>query len=83
MKIAAAATLLVLATAPALAAEPDELKLPPGFHATVVAEGLGEATRHMAFGDASRLYISTERQGKDAPNVGLRIQGQNPLSRVV
>jgi glucose/arabinose dehydrogenase len=62
---------LSLATLPAFAAEPDGLKLPPGFHATVVAEGLGEATRHMAFRDAGRLYISTERQSKDAPDAGV------------
>ena len=61
----------VLAAATAHAAETDDLKLPPGFHATVVAEGLGESVRHMAFRDASRLYISTERQSKDAPNVGI------------
>jgi glucose/arabinose dehydrogenase len=71
MKIAIAATLSILVAAPAMAAEPDGLKLPPGFHATVVAEGLGEATRHMAFRDASHLYVSTERQSKDAPNAGI------------
>ena len=71
MKIAAAATLLALAAGSANAAEPDNLKLPPGFHATIVAEGLGEAARHMAFRDASHLYVSTERQTKDAPNVGI------------
>src|SRR5207344_1673133 len=37
----------LLAAAPALAAEPDGLILPPGFHATVVAEGVGPV-RHMA-----------------------------------
>ena len=37
----------LMAAAPALAAEPDGLTLPKGFHATVVAEGLGPI-RHMA-----------------------------------
>jgi len=75
MKIHAA--LLAVGMSPALvaasanAAEPDDLKLPLGFHASVVAEGLGEAVRHMAFRDANRLYVSTERQKKDAPNVGI------------
>jgi glucose/arabinose dehydrogenase len=45
--------------------------LPPGFHASVVAEGLGEFTRHMAFSDASHLYVSTEPQTKDAADQGI------------
>jgi glucose/arabinose dehydrogenase len=61
----------VMAALPAFADEPDGLRLPPGFHASVVAEGLGDSVRHMAFGDANRLYISTERQAKDAPNAGI------------
>jgi glucose/arabinose dehydrogenase len=54
-----------------MASEPDGLILPPGFHATVVVENLGDQTRHMAFRDASRLYISTEQQEKDEPNLGV------------
>ena len=71
MKCVAAASVLALAAMPALADEPDGLILPPGFHASVVAEGLGEMTRHMAFRDASHLYVSTERQTKDAANAGI------------
>ena len=71
MKSFAAGFVLALAAVPAFAAEPDGLTLPPGFHATVVADGLGNTARHMAFRDASRLYVSTERQGKDAPDVGI------------
>src|ERR1700761_7819121 len=71
MKIFAAAIALSCAALPALAAEPDGLTLPPAFHATVVAEGLGNMARHMAFAGPSRLYVSTERQGKDAPNAGI------------
>jgi hypothetical protein len=41
---------LVLAGVPAWAAEPDNLVLPPGFHASVVAEALGPA-RHLAIRD--------------------------------
>ena len=44
--------------APVLADEPDGLILPPGFHATIVADGL-KGARHMAFGDNNNLYIST------------------------
>src|SRR6185312_4278030 len=71
MKIFAVAMALSLPALPALAAEPDGLSLPPGFHATVVVEGLGNQVRHMAFAGSSRLYISTERQTKDAPNSGI------------
>jgi glucose/arabinose dehydrogenase len=56
---------------PVMATEPDGLTLPLGFHASVVAENLGNMTRHMAFLDASRLYISTEKQEKAAPNAGI------------
>ncbi len=56
------------AAAPALAAEPDGLTLPPGFHASVVAEGLGPI-RHMAL-RGNDLYVST-RHGRDAPSVGI------------
>src|SRR5579875_2832926 len=62
---------VTFAALPAWAAEPDGLTLPPGFHATVVAEGLGNQVRHMAFAGTSRLYVSTERQSKDAPNLGI------------
>ena len=39
VKTLSVAFVALLAAAPALAAEPDGLTLPPGFHATVVAEG--------------------------------------------
>ena len=71
MKIFAVAIALSLPVLPAFAAEPDGLALPPGFHATIVADGLGNMARHMAFAGPSRLYVSTERQGKDAPNAGI------------
>jgi len=53
-----------------MAAEPDDLTLPPGFHATVVAEDLGGMTRHMAFRDASRLYVSTQSR-PGTPGAGI------------
>src|SRR5476649_674561 len=58
----------LLAAAPALAAEPDGLILPPGFHATVVADGLGPI-RHMAL-RGNDIYLST-RHGATAPSVGI------------
>jgi glucose/arabinose dehydrogenase len=68
-----------------MATEPDGLSLPPGFHATVVAEGLGNTTRHMAFRDANRLYISTAQRGKGAPGTGiiaLHLDGHHHADRI-
>src|SRR4051812_28100094 len=58
----------VMAAAPALGAEPDGLILPPGFHATVVAENLGPI-RHMAL-RGNDIYVSP-RHGQTAPSVGI------------
>lgn len=62
------AFLALLAAAPALAQEPDGLILPKGFHATVVAEGLGPI-RHMALRGRD-IYVST-RHGQNQPSVGI------------
>src|SRR5215831_16782645 len=61
-------TLLLMAASPALAAEPDGLTLPSGFHATVVAENLGPV-RHMAL-RGNDLYVST-RHGPTQPSAGI------------
>jgi glucose/arabinose dehydrogenase len=68
MKKMLLASALVLAAAPALAAEPDGLTLPPGFHAMVVADGVGPA-RHMAL-RGNDIYVST-RHGPNAPSAGI------------
>ena len=60
MKTLSAAIVFALGVTPAFADEPDSLKLPPGFHASVVAEGLG-AVRHMAVRDNGDIYVSTPR----------------------
>jgi glucose/arabinose dehydrogenase len=60
---------LSLAVAPAFAAEPDGLTLPPGFHATVVADGLTGA-RHLAIRDNGDVYISTNHR-PNTPSVGI------------
>jgi len=65
----AAAFALSVVGGPALAAEPDGLLLPPGFHANVVAEGLGPI-RHMAIRDNGDIYVST-RHGRDEPSLGI------------
>ena len=53
-----AASVLAL-NGPVAADEPDGIKLPQGFHATVVADHLG-VLRHLAFRDADDLYVSTQ-----------------------
>ena len=60
MKIFAAGFVAVLCAAPAMADEVDGLKLPQGFHASMVAEGLGPV-RHIAVRPNGDLYISTPR----------------------
>src|SRR6187401_1593886 len=57
---------------PALAQEPDGLKLPPGFHAQVVAEGLGTNLRHMAVRDNNIIFVSTRGSGAPAAGRGGR-----------
>ena len=80
MKTLAALCLLTLAMSPAMAAEPDNLVLPPGFHASVVAEGLGLA-RHLAIRDEWRhlcLHPYRPRRravGDHRPAPGPRPQG--------
>ena len=67
--LALAAFALLIASASSPAQQPDGLTLPPGFHATVVAEGLG-SIRHMAVRDNGDIYVST-RHGRDQPSVGI------------
>jgi glucose/arabinose dehydrogenase len=67
--IAVAAFALGIANGPALAAEPDGLILPPGFHASVVAEGLGPI-RHMAIRGNGDIYVSTNHR-RDQPSTGI------------
>ena len=85
MKSLAIGVVLALAAMPAHAVEPDGLVLPPGFHASVVAQGLGPFSRHLAFRDRSHLYVSTERQTKDAANAGiiaLHLDGDHKVDRM-
>jgi glucose/arabinose dehydrogenase len=66
---AAAAFALGVCAVSASAVEPDGLQLPQGFHASVVAEGLGPI-RHMAIRDNGDIYVST-RHGRDQPSLGI------------
>ena len=61
---------LVWAVSPAFGAEPDNLVLPPGFHASVVAEALGPA-RHLAIRDNGDIYVSTRSERDPALVLGI------------
>ena len=63
---ATVALLLGTAVQLAWAAEPDGLILPPGFHASVVHDGVGAGARHIAVRPNGDLYISTTPP-KDGP----------------
>ena len=58
MKMLGATVLLGATIALTAAGEPDGLTLPPGFHATVVAEALGPI-RHLAVRANGNIYLST------------------------
>ncbi len=60
MKISSVVLAMAIVASPGLAAEPDNLTLPPGFHATLVAEGLGPV-RHLAIRSNGDIYLSTGR----------------------
>src|SRR5579884_1242895 len=65
--------------------EPDGLRLPVGFHATVVAEALGRI-RHMAGRANGDIYISTPRDqqgnGKGAGIIAVRLDAGHKAAQV-
>jgi glucose/arabinose dehydrogenase len=75
--------LLVLAAGLAFAAEPDGLVLPPGFHASVVSEGLGPI-RHIAVRPNGDLYISTsvDKQNKGDGIIAVHLDANHKADRV-
>src|SRR5579859_6907205 len=79
-KIAAAAFALAAAWTGLAAQEPDGLRLPPGFHATVVAEGLGPI-RHLAVRGNGDIYVSTPKDqkglGKGGGIIALRLDASH------
>jgi len=84
MKTLAAFLLLTAAATPAFADEPDGLKLPFGFHAQVVDEGIGPGARHIAI-HGNHLYISMrkERGATSEPGVvAMTITGAHQASDV-
>ncbi|HEX4635147.1 MAG TPA: PQQ-dependent sugar dehydrogenase [Rhizomicrobium sp.] len=79
--IAATVFALCVSSPLALASEPDGLTLPPGFHASVVAEGLGPI-RHMAIRDNGDIYVSTSHR-RDQPSAGIIALRQGPDHKAV
>src|SRR5215831_2146852 len=63
--------------------EPDGLRLLPGFHATVVAEGLG-AIRHLAIRPNGDIYISTlkDQQGNGGGIIALHLDSSHKADQV-
>jgi len=64
--------------------EPDGLKLPPGFHASVVADKLG-VLRHLAFRDANDLYVSTQwnTQGTSGDLIAIHLDADHKADKTV
>ncbi|MGZ5928201.1 MAG: PQQ-dependent sugar dehydrogenase [Rhizomicrobium sp.] len=71
MKTLATALLLTIAATPVLAGESAGLMLPPGFHATIVADGLGAGARHVAVRSNGDIYVSTRKPRENAESVGV------------
>src|SRR5215471_13287855 len=65
--------------------EPDGLRLPPGFHAVVIAEALGPI-RHLAVRENGDIYISTPRDqqgnGKGAGIIALHLNAAHVVDQV-
>src|SRR5579871_3749824 len=72
-------------TPAAPADEPDGLRLPPGFHAAVVSDGLG-AIRHIAVRANGDLYMSTARDqqgnGKGTGIIAVRLDSSHKAAHV-
>ncbi|HLH17741.1 MAG TPA: PQQ-dependent sugar dehydrogenase [Bryobacteraceae bacterium] len=83
MKLLTGISLFVLICVPGPAAEPDGLILPNGFHASVVADGLGPI-RHLAVRPNGDIYISTpvDRQNKGAGIIALHLDANHRADRV-
>ena len=79
--LAAGALALGLIGTQAWADEPDGLKLPKGFHATVVVDNIPNA-RHIAVRSNGDLYIST-RPARGKPSTGIVALHLNPDGQVV
>ena len=84
MKSLLAVCALALTVGVAAAEEPDGLRLPPGFHATVVAESLGPV-RHLAIRANGDLYLSTpvDKQNRGAGIIALHLDAHHKADQIV
>lgn len=78
MKAFSIVLVLACSASLALAEEPDGLTLPAGFHATVVAEGLGPV-RHLAVRENGDLYVSTpvDKQNSGGGIIALKLDASH------
>ena len=78
MKLTCLALIAAAAMVAVAAEEPDGLTLPPGFHATVVADNLGQV-RHLAVRPNGDIYLSTPKdaQGKGGGIVAIRLDANH------
>jgi len=83
MKTVGAILIVGLTVAFAATEEPDGLRLPPGFHATVVAEGLGPI-RHLAVRGNGAIYLSTpqNQEGRGAGIVALHLDASHHADEI-
>ena len=78
MKTSAAILIIASTIAFEAAEEPDGLTLPPSFHASVVAEGLGQI-RHLAVRGNGNIYVSTpqNQEGHGSGIIALHLDGNH------
>src|SRR5579864_644305 len=83
MKTFSIALVFLSTVAFARASEPDGLTLPPGFHASVVAEGLGPV-RHLAVRGNGDIYVSTpvDRQNRGSGVIALHLDASHKATQV-
>ena len=74
---------LALGLGLAVAEEPDGLALPAGFHASLVADGLG-AIRHLAVRENGDIYVSTPKgnQGAGGGIIALHLDANHKADQV-
>jgi len=83
MKTLAGTLVVISAVAFAVAEEPDGLTLPAGFHASVVAEGLGQI-RHLAVRDNGNIYVSSSQnqEGKGSGIIALHLDASHHADKI-
>src|SRR3954462_9554358 len=83
MKTLAAVLLASCAVVVAAVEQPDGLTLPAGFHATVVAEGLGPI-RHLAVRRTGDIYVSTPQNpaGRGGGIIAVHLDSNHHAGRI-